>query len=185
MLNRRTLCVISLLSALNHCFPSLLLILFMSYGEVLTLWCPFSFKQTPITSIYSVLQYLEILSQFNTLELTLCVRTLSFLALVAVHAVEFLLLVREPREAYGGLSGTAAPAWTWDGVPHATVRQPARVTAIVAQQLPRRVHLTHFSDLSAVFFAGLHRFVVRELGRVYQVVETSWRKRWEMLKRSL
>lgn len=98
----------------------------------------------------------------------------------AVDTVQLVLLVGEADEAHGGLAGAAALAGPRDGVAHAAVRQPARVAAVVAQQLPGREDLPHLGDLGAVLQARLHGLVVGQLGGVDQVVEATWKDRGKM-----
>lgn len=87
-----------------------------------------------------------------------------------------MLLVGEADEAHGGLAGAAALPRPGDGVAHAAVRQPARVAAVVAQQLPGGEDLPHLGDLGPVLQARLHGLVVGQLGGVDQVVEATWRE---------
>lgn len=84
-----------------------------------------------------------------------------------------MLLVGEAGEAHGGLAGAAAPPRPGDGVADAAVRQPARVAAVVAQQLPGGEHLAHLGQARAVLEAGLRRLVVGQLAGVDQVVEAA------------
>lgn len=88
-----------------------------------------------------------------------------------------MLFIREAHEAHGRLGGAASPPGPGDGVAHAAISQPARVAAVVAQELPGCKDLAHFGDLSTVVETGLHRFVIGELGGVDQVVKPACR--WE------
>lgn len=84
-----------------------------------------------------------------------------------------MLFVWEAHEAHGRLGGAAAPSGPGDGVAHAAVGQPARVAAVVPQQLPGSEELAHFGDLSTIMATSLHGFVVGQLGRVDQVVKSA------------
>lgn len=100
-------------------------------------------------------------------------RALSVVGPEAVDTVQLVLLVGEADKAHGGLAGAAALAGPRDGVAYTAVRQPARVAAVIAQQLPGCEDLPHLGDLGAVLQACLHGLVVGQLGGVDQVVEAT------------
>ena len=79
----------------------------------------------------------------------------SFIAqLVAVNAV--LVLWRgKAKAAYPRLSRTAVSAWPGDGIPNASISQPAGVTAVQPSELPGGVQLPNFGDLCSVPLTGL------------------------------
>lgn len=84
----------------------------------------------------------------------------SVLAFEAVHSVQLVLLVREAVEPHSRLRGAASAAGLGDRVAHTAVGQPAGVTAVVAQQFPSGVHLSHLGDLSTVLLACPDRLIV-------------------------
>lgn len=111
---------------------------------------------------------------YECVSMLLCCQ--SVVALKAVHPVQLVLFVREASEPHGGLRGAAALAGLGDGIPHASVGQPAGVAAVVPQQLPGGVHLPHLGDLSAVLLAGPDCFIVGQLEGLDQVVESPWKR---------
>lgn len=84
----------------------------------------------------------------------------SVLAFEAVHSVQLVLLVREAVEPHSRLRGAASSAGLGNRVTDTAVSQPAGVTAVVAQQLPSGVHLSHLGDLSTVLLARSDCLVV-------------------------
>lgn len=99
----------------------------------------------------------------------------SVVALEAVDSIQLVLLVGEAAEPHRSFGGTAAPPGAGNGITYTPVCQPACIAAVVAQQLPGGKHLADLGDLSAIFLTSSHCFVVGQLGRMDQVVETTWR----------
>lgn len=113
---------------------------------------------------------------FHMFSMTLnptCPRARSVVCSEAVDTVELMLFIWEAHEAHRGLGGTAAPSWPGDRVADTAVLQPARIAAVVAQQLPGSEYLAHFGNPSTVVETSLHRFIVGQLGGVDQVVKAA------------
>lgn len=96
---------------------------------------------------------------------------LSFKGLEAVDTEQLVLLVGEADKADGCLGRAAAPPRVGDGVAYAAVSQPARVTSVEAQELPRGEHLPHLGDLGAIVLACLDSLIIRELCHVEAIVQ--------------
>lgn len=102
-----------------------------------------------------------------------CAGARSVVCSEAVDTVELMLFVWEAHEAHRGLGRTAAPSRPGDGVADAAVLQPARVAAVISQELPGSEYLAHFRNPSTVVETSLHRFIIGQLGGVDQVVKAA------------
>lgn len=78
-----------------------------------------------------------------------------------------MLFIRKAYKADGSLVGAAALSGSGDGVADAAVCQPAGVTAVITKELPGSEYLPNLGNLSAILQAGLHSFIIGQLGWVY------------------
>jgi len=102
-----------------------------------------------------------------------CFQPPSLVSLVAVDPVELLRLLWESNKAHRSFCGTAILAGPGDGIANTAVGQPSGIAAIIAFELPRRVHVAHLGDLRTIIYACLHSLIIGQPVRLDQPVEMS------------
>lgn len=80
-----------------------------------------------------------------------------FSTITRLVAVDPVLVLRgwEAKAVHPGLRGAAVSSGAADGVPNASVGQPAGVTMVQPRQFPGGVELSHFGDLRPVLLTRL------------------------------